>query len=739
MASRGKKNRSGTSQAFKELSPAGNAGFIGFGQATTHSSHDTSDLLGTSSSSSSLQTTLDDDGGLPDSFRVEFKQLRKKDEKTKLKALASVAKLMNTSSEKDILASLGSWCVCFRLLLDDHSWRVREAANKAFAPISKSDAKKSLVSHMKAFFPALFLSQFDRKRDVADAARAVVQGLFPSSARQLKALLFCKKEVFSRIQFTLNQSPQALTPGKDIPMQVVEERYEDLIAQCIGALAGALLTLCSHAAEIDSLREQVQQIASKTPKFWKMMTGKYGRIRQSMYRLVTVICDVDKNLSNILKKDMVPVVLQGFSDTDPLNHQHMFECFFRISKEFPTLFYDFPVKKYLHQHLLTFVGSACYGSEETSFPEILRVAHLLSSSQLMDVKFVKSFLESLLLSGSSALKSRYAISRCGPLLIHTFVENYQYLILRSVGIENESENGRQDEIQSVLRDDILQSYCRYLFTELSRMEQGECKMMQSHGISHLSVLLHHLHSISNLPDGSLREGSCTVSYFSTKVDIVARDAAELYESILEKLQLYLISTAYTSNGLVSLDSRLVVDILQLQKQKYFGEKVHLRGNDNDDQSGSGHGSCTCNHVHYPTNFSPPLTFDTEVEGVAVEEAGVQKRDDKWGVKLARALFLKSMQFLRGVGEEESAPSFIVQEWEEDQRKEKDEEKVHAGSAFFAFLLTKMDHIHMMRELCDCVSPEDVNAVAPLAMRLEFIRSIGLRTIDEVMAAGEQLQ
>ncbi|CAL8093289.1 unnamed protein product [Orchesella dallaii] len=183
------------------------------------------------------------DEDLPPEVRLIFRKLQKKDATTKIKALAELSQLLETTSASDRddngssaddgsgdnktsgggdsqdLAKiiLPQWSKCFPKLTVDDSRKVRELTQSTHANICKA-VGRNLAPYLKQLMPHWYLAQFDIYGVAASAAKKSYVTVFPNVKKQEDVIKFCIAEIMANISNNLDtvfRVRKASAPQKD--------------------------------------------------------------------------------------------------------------------------------------------------------------------------------------------------------------------------------------------------------------------------------------------------------------------------------------------------------------------------------------------------------------------------------------------------------------------------------------------------------------------------------------------
>jgi hypothetical protein len=172
--------------ATRAASLTGHNGFIGF-DAFSNASTDDSEAASSIAANAAI-----DESNLPHELQMALRRVAKRDSTTKLRALSelqSAAFVAALSDDAAVDSALRVWSKLLPLLVLDGVRAVRRNAFVTHAALV-AHAGRRLAPHLQAVLPAWLAALFDVAPEVAQAARAALDSVFPSDDKRNGALAF---------------------------------------------------------------------------------------------------------------------------------------------------------------------------------------------------------------------------------------------------------------------------------------------------------------------------------------------------------------------------------------------------------------------------------------------------------------------------------------------------------------------------------------------------------------------
>ncbi|KAJ3688315.1 hypothetical protein LUZ61_017479 [Rhynchospora tenuis] len=394
------KNRASSSSMASSLVPTG-APIVGFGGYLGSSKIEAS-VASTSAEETLSYVDLDNE------VTQHVKRLGRKDPTTKLKALASLTQLFKEKPAEEIAQIIPLWAFEYKRLLLDYNREVRRATHETMSALVTS-VRRELAPHLKSLMGPWWFSQFDPAPEVSQAARLSFEAAFPQSEKRLDALMLCGKDIFLYLDENLNLTPQALS-DKAIPIDELEHMHQRIISSSLLAIATLIDILLGVKLQRnnENLRDEEPKGLSKVKtstilsaetlftshkSFLDFFKSKAPAIRSATYTLLTsYIKHVPNVLSDGTMKMVSPAILGSFQEKDTVCHSSMWEMVILFSKTFPEGWSSCNVEKAVFPRLWSFLRNSCYGSQEISYPALVKFLDSIPFQLLNGEKFVLDFL-----------------------------------------------------------------------------------------------------------------------------------------------------------------------------------------------------------------------------------------------------------------------------------------------------------------------------------------------------------
>eukprot|EP00887_Chlorella_sp_A99_P002776 scaffold6.g2776.t1 len=344
----------------------------------------------------------------------QLQKLSKRDATTKLKALQArgsqmppaarrlpqaLRALAATKPAEELVRALPPWAYLYSRLAMDPSRGVRAEASAAQAALA-AGAGRRLAPSLRALLPCWWLASHDGAPDVAAAARAGLAAAFPSEAKRLDALLYCRAEVLQVLFDNLASTPQTLGDAKKEPPEELAERHERVLAASCAALA-ALLALAGAAAggvgvgvgegggasaAAEQARELLEGVSRQLeqPAFYKaVLQSKAAAVRRAAYGLVATACGLaPPALPAGAAAAAAPAVLGAVGECEGANHAAMWDMVLAFAGAHPSAWAAVDLRKAFLPRLWALLRHGCYGSGPASYPAVLPLVAALPPQAL---------------------------------------------------------------------------------------------------------------------------------------------------------------------------------------------------------------------------------------------------------------------------------------------------------------------------------------------------------------------
>lgn len=260
---------------------AGFAASSGFGAAA--GSPTTSSSLSYLSDTPDLSTISDSN------VRVSFKNLLKKDDTTKSKALGDlIAYTQARTDEPDGAvedAILDVWVQLYPRISIENDRRIRDQAHKLQFLLLKS-AKKRMEKHLAKVAGAWLAGTFDADNTVA---RTASQALETFLNTQDKVLLFwkkCQPQILQYANDAIVESPNTLSDARSTKPEDAESKFHRVISSCFSLVAGLLQNLSRPDTEKYDFEYETFFASAFRDQASSFATAPDSRERKSLYELL---------------------------------------------------------------------------------------------------------------------------------------------------------------------------------------------------------------------------------------------------------------------------------------------------------------------------------------------------------------------------------------------------------------------------------------------------------------------
>lgn len=397
------KNRPSSSSLAASLVPTG-AATIGFGGYVGSARVDpplTTDESSSATTSSDVDTEM----------LQHIKRLSRKDPTTKLKALATLSQLFKQKQKDEIMLIIPQWAFEYKRLLQDYNREVRKAAQGTMNNLIIT-VGRALAPYLKSLFGPWWVSQFDPVSEVSQSARRSLQDAFPAQEKRLDALVLCTNEIFLYLEENLKLTPQSMS-DKATPSDELEEMYFRVISTSLLAVATLVDILygmqlqrlgfdnvtyepknASKARE--SVKSSVERIFFGHQHFVEFLKSQSPAVRSATYAVMGSFIKHMPHLFN--EKNMKTVslsVLGAFQEKDPTCHPSMWEMILLFSKNFSDVWGLNNIQKTVLNRFWHFLRNGCYGSQQVSYPVLIRFIEVIPPKAIEGEQFFLSFFQNL--------------------------------------------------------------------------------------------------------------------------------------------------------------------------------------------------------------------------------------------------------------------------------------------------------------------------------------------------------
>jgi hypothetical protein len=305
-------------------------------------------------------------------LRATMRQLSKKDETTKLKALATLSSCVQSKDKAVIAELVPSWCYVLPTLVRHNDRRVRQAAFTVQHDFFAAGIRKSFGAHLAGALPHWWLGLADPVREVAAVAEQAFAALFDNPAKRLDALAVYSDSLCTSLLWHASCSAEELSDMRlQPPIEEVSERADRVRAMALEAMV-ALLRASTEAAGDEAAVKKAKTVltalapALNSSKVWKRASASAAStsssaaaastntvaVRRALYRLATSICSLapqlcadhvtlssDANVAVFVPRKFVvqAVFALALSESTTTLQREAWEAILSLCKRYPAL------------------------------------------------------------------------------------------------------------------------------------------------------------------------------------------------------------------------------------------------------------------------------------------------------------------------------------------------------------------------------------------------------------------
>lgn len=248
--------------------------------------------FGTPTSGGSLSYLSDppDFSSIPDpNIIVSFKNLLKKDNTTKSKALADL--IQYTQAHPHELdggvedAILEAWVQLYPRISIDNDRRVRELAHTLQFELLKS-ARKRMEKNLPKIASPWLAGTFDRERAVARAASEGLTTFLNTEDKVTQLWKRCQPQILQYATDAITETPDTLSDERSTKPEDAEAKYYRVIAGSLSLVLGLLQR--PSTADTDKYSYEFETFFAAGPggSVWSFSTADDSRVRKAVYQLL---------------------------------------------------------------------------------------------------------------------------------------------------------------------------------------------------------------------------------------------------------------------------------------------------------------------------------------------------------------------------------------------------------------------------------------------------------------------
>lgn len=281
----GSKGRVASARGFGSPAPSG---FGGFGIPPT--------------SAGSLSYLADPPGfsSISDSnIIVSFKNLLKKDNTTKSKALADLVQYTQAHPHEQDggveEAVLDAWVQLYPRISIDNDRRVRELSHNLQFELLKS-ARKRMERNVPKIAGVWLAGTFDRDSPVARAATAGLSTFLKTEEKLTQFWKKCQLQILQHAIEAIKETPDTLSDERSTKPEDAEAKYYRVVAGSLSLVLRLLQRLSS--VDTEKYDEEYETFFSSGPggSVWSFATAEDSRVRKIVYQLLQVCFETRKTL-----------------------------------------------------------------------------------------------------------------------------------------------------------------------------------------------------------------------------------------------------------------------------------------------------------------------------------------------------------------------------------------------------------------------------------------------------------
>ncbi|MCJ1380931.1 hypothetical protein MMC17_004040 [Xylographa soralifera] len=311
---------------------------------------------------------------------VAFKNLQKKDSRTKAKALEelqsyiSSEKLKKSGVEDPILEA---WILLYRRTSIDSSRRVRQLAHSFHGEVSLSCGKR-IARQMPNVIGAWLVGLQDSDKLVARAAEEAFQKVFPTKSKQDTVWQVYQQIVISYCKrVILEESVTTLSDERTISVDVAEAKYARVVGAAIYTIANVLEVL-----SLSELRHQIELYKSlvQTKFVWKLASYSDSFVRKAVYGLVCSLLrkrDMDIIDYTIISTCVLQEALHIDQAGSAYDYSKMLVELSEACSDVWTKYYTGSAKRSAQKRLCQFLSKGSQGGPPEFWKQISRLLELL--------------------------------------------------------------------------------------------------------------------------------------------------------------------------------------------------------------------------------------------------------------------------------------------------------------------------------------------------------------------------
>lgn len=226
---------------------------------------------------------------------VAFKNLSRKDDTTRSKALQDLHFHINaqiTEKNEVDVAVIQAWVQIYPQLAIDSHRTVRDLSHTILHDLLRS-SRKRMSARASKFVGSWLAGQFDRDRAVASNVSKKLDLLLQTKEKRVAFYAWHQASALDYIYKALQESPETLSDERLISKEDMLAKYYAVLGSSISLLIDLLRTL--DVVEISKIQENYERILLDK-KTWNLVTREDGRLCRLVSELLTICCQKQRHL-----------------------------------------------------------------------------------------------------------------------------------------------------------------------------------------------------------------------------------------------------------------------------------------------------------------------------------------------------------------------------------------------------------------------------------------------------------
>ncbi|KAL6715189.1 hypothetical protein ACLMJK_007453 [Lecanora helva] len=294
---------------------------------------------------------------------VAFKNIQKKDDTTKAKALEDLQAHVSSLSENGNgleEAMLEAWIKVYPRTSIDSSRRVRQLAHTAQGQIAHSCGKR-MARHMPAIVASWLAGLYDNDKSVNRAAHESFNQVFSSEEKRVNVWRLYQSSILDySTNVVAKETASSLSDERTVSPDDSSAKY----SRVVGAATMMVTSLLESVSEADLEKSSslLNEFVNEE-KLWKLASHTDPFVRRALYRLLTALLAKRKEMLNpsVLSAN---IVTSGLHTNQTGSALDFAKAISRLSMEMPdvwTVHYSGTGRKSAQSRLTHFLKRGSYG------------------------------------------------------------------------------------------------------------------------------------------------------------------------------------------------------------------------------------------------------------------------------------------------------------------------------------------------------------------------------------------